>query len=207
MAVVVAGAWELGTTTGEATEQDPPLAERGAQLGSEPETRAGYLVARFSEGARPRQVSRLLRSLDVTSETVHPASDLHRIKLDPGTNAEHVAAVLEGSSLVDEVGPSHVAQLHDAPNDTNYAYQWHMHNTVGGMWAESAWAAAPNRGADVVVAVIDTGVAYEDFTGPGPLGPQTYAQAQDLPARHSSRPRTTTTSTAMRTTTTGTAAT
>lgn len=43
------------------------------------------------------------------------------------------------------------------PNDPLYKYQWHMQKI--GM--EEAWAGASGR--DVVVAVIDTGVAYEDY--------------------------------------------
>ncbi|MBM3462510.1 MAG: hypothetical protein FJX76_10450, partial [Armatimonadetes bacterium] len=43
------------------------------------------------------------------------------------------------------------------PNDPLYKYQWHMHKI--GM--EAAWVGSTGR--DAIVAVIDTGVAYEDY--------------------------------------------
>ncbi len=65
------------------------------------------------------------------------------------------------------------------PNDTYFAYQWHLMdhgmtsvNAVSnfGVQAPEAWSTANGSGA--VVAVVDTGVAYENFGG--------FAQAPDL---------------------------
>jgi serine protease len=57
---------------------------------------------------------------------------------------------------------AHAAQV--VPNDPLYPYQWHFENPVyGGIHMEEAWA--NNNGGDpsVVVAVLDTGIAYENF--------------------------------------------
>jgi serine protease len=59
-------------------------------------------------------------------------------------------------------GPAHA----DFPNDPQYKYQWHMRQI--GM--PEAWKLADGGG--VIVAVLDTGVAYEDF--------QTYHELPDL---------------------------
>ena len=49
------------------------------------------------------------------------------------------------------------------PNDPFYKYQWHLDNPVyGGIEAEEAWNTSTGSG--VTVAVIDTGVAYENYT-------------------------------------------
>jgi serine protease len=71
-----------------------------------------------------------------------------------------------------------------APNDTYYApYQWNFYNqgTLSnghasnyGVQAEGAWSAGAT-GAGVVVAIVDTGVAYENFGA--------FAQAPDLVGR------------------------
>ena len=47
----------------------------------------------------------------------------------------------------------------DLPDDPGFAAQWHMQDTVGGMWAASAWGEVSSPGAGVTVAIIDTGVA------------------------------------------------
>ncbi|MFQ6084398.1 MAG: S8 family serine peptidase, partial [Candidatus Aminicenantia bacterium] len=48
------------------------------------------------------------------------------------------------------------------PNDPYYGYQWHLDNPVyGGVQAEAAWDISTGLG--VTVAVIDTGVAYENY--------------------------------------------
>ena len=52
------------------------------------------------------------------------------------------------------------------PNDPYYSYQWHMDNAeYGGINCEDAWDlnySTPGQG--TIVAVLDTGVAYESYT-------------------------------------------
>jgi serine protease len=77
-----------------------------------------------------------------------------------------------------------VATTTVAPNDSFWApYQWNMYNTGAlsnghasnfGIQAEGAWSAGAT-GSGVVVAIVDTGVAYETFGG--------FAQAPDLVGR------------------------
>jgi serine protease len=54
-----------------------------------------------------------------------------------------------------DVGPSHEGY----PNDPQYKFQWHL-NQIG---MPEAWKLADGNG--VIVAVLDTGVAYEDYKG------------------------------------------
>lgn len=63
------------------------------------------------------------------------------------------------------------------PNDPNYSSQWHFQT----IQAEEAWdydTTAPNYGGDpsIIVAVLDTGAAYEDAT----VNSVTYAKAPDF---------------------------
>jgi len=65
----------------------------------------------------------------------------------------------------------------DPPDDPRYAtYQWNFHNSQGGIKMEPAWAI--NEGGDprVVVAVLDTGIAYKDY----PLDNPTYCRSDDF---------------------------
>ncbi len=89
---------------------------------------------------------------------------------------------------------NYIAHTHMTPNDPSYGLQWHLDTSEddltlhgangGGINIEPAWDIATGTG--VIVAVIDTGVAYEDYTETtyNPAGKPrqviTYAQAPDL---------------------------
>ncbi len=58
--------------------------------------------------------------------------------------------------------PDYIAHAYAVPNDPYYSYQWHLDNAVnGGIHMESAWDTT--QGAGVTVAVVDTGIAYENY--------------------------------------------
>ena len=68
--------------------------------------------------------------------------------------------------------PNYIAYAFWAPNDPAYTYQWHFDNAVyGGINMESAWDIETGD-SSVIVAVIDSGVAYERY--------RIYRQAPDL---------------------------
>ncbi len=93
---------------------------------------------------------------------------------------DEVLAAFRSHPLVEEAGPGLIVRALEVPNDENFIYQWHLHSTDGGSWADGAWDLAPNRGQGVVVAVIDTGVAYEDFSGTVGGFFQDFKRATDL---------------------------
>src|SRR3990172_5126660 len=107
-------------------------------------------------------------------------SVLYRVTIPDGASLEAALADYRRSPLVAEANIGHIATALDAPNDTNYQFQWHLHNTEGGMWADVAWNLAPNRGANVTVAVIDSGVAFEDYNTSLNGDPQSFKIAPDL---------------------------
>jgi len=169
----------LGTS--HAGSPEPPLTE-AAQVSSAPGAVApGRIVVRFKAGAPADAVRLQNASVGASELGSHPRSGLTELQLQPGADTDAVLAAYRRNPLVESAGYSYVARALEVPNDTNYSYQWDMHDTTGGMWAQSAWDVATNHGQGVVVAVIDTGVAYENYTGPGPINPSTvYSKAPDL---------------------------
>jgi subtilisin family serine protease len=93
---------------------------------------------------------------------------------------DELLAAFRRHPLVEDAGPGFIVRALEIPNDEDFIYQWHLHSTDGGMWADGAWDLAPNRGQGVVVAVIDTGVAYEDFNTTLGGFPQNFKRATDL---------------------------
>ena len=86
-----------------------------------------------------------------------------------GENVNDAIARLAGSEDVEYAEPDFVAHAFTAPNDPFYLYQWNFQTTAG-IDVESAWDVATGTG--VTVAVVDTGIAYENYGG--------YAQAPDF---------------------------
>ncbi len=57
--------------------------------------------------------------------------------------------------------PDYTARMFSVPDDPYYRYQWNFNNPVsGGINSEEAWDKA--NGTGTIVAVVDTGIAYED---------------------------------------------
>ena len=76
--------------------------------------------------------------------------------LIPSNNVFEIASLLNLQPLIDYAEPNYIAQAELIPNDPYYIYQWNfpMINT------ELAWDLS--IGENIIVAVIDTGVAYEN---------------------------------------------
>ncbi len=168
------------------------LGDRGASASAPPDPVEGGLagpvqagpprglVVRYKKNASPAAVKKLEKELGILSRKQGPRSGLSALQLPETADASQALAKVLASGVVDDAGLDLTMTAFEAPNDPGYARQWHLHNTEGGLRAEAAWDLAPQRGAGVVVAVIDTGVAYEANTRPGLFGPATFAQAPDL---------------------------
>lgn len=88
-----------------------------------------------------------------------------------------ISRVLEALNRNPNVEFAHadwIAYASVVPNDPLYSpYQWHLDNPVyGGIEMEEAWNLSPGGSSSVIVAVLDTGIAYENYG--------IYCQAPDL---------------------------
>lgn len=110
------------------------------------------------------------------------------IKKSRGNAKFERVSVAEGQTVAEAVNafaarpevayaePDRIRTAFMAPNDPEYAYQWHFSNAVyGGINSEPAWDRA--QGLNVIVAVIDTGIAYEDYF---PRPSERYYRGPDL---------------------------
>jgi serine protease len=171
-----------GSNAGQAANPSPELVDWTALPGAPPAVLENVILVRFEKGAPPAAVQALHNANQASVLKTRPLSGIERLQLPPGANVNQVVNAYHASPFVLEANVPRGVSLFDAPNDTNYSYQWHMHNTLGGSWAEAAWQIAPARGAGVTVAVIDTGVAFESYTRTSgvPFAPWTFAPAPDL---------------------------
>jgi subtilisin family serine protease len=126
----------------------------------------GELLVKFREGVVEGEVVGLRNAFGAKALGFGVLSKINRWSMPVSRTVEEWAALLEKNPLVEFAEPNYYYQSSFVPNDPIYGYQWHLDNSVyGGIGMEEAWDLG--RGvAGVVVAVVDTGVAYEDYVAP-----------------------------------------
>ncbi len=100
------------------------------------------------------------------------AARFMRLQIPASRTVEEMVAKYRKQPEVEYAEPDYFARALWVPNDTYYAYQWHLDDEgIGGIQMEAAWDLQTGD-PEVVIAVIDTGVAYETYLA--------YQQAPDL---------------------------
>lgn len=136
-------------------DDDPRAVVRGAAAARYP-TVPGVLAVKFSPEASERQVARVIDAAGGTRARRLAHADFTLVQLPEGVAPEDAATRIAGEAGVIYAEP--VARRHPLyrPNDPLYEFQWNMQR-IG---LERAWDINRGGDRDVVVAVIDTGVAY-----------------------------------------------
>ena len=72
-------------------------------------------------------------------------------------------AAYRADTNVEYAEPNYLVQASMTPNDSYYSYQWNLYNPAyGGINMENSWDLETGD-SSVIVAVIDTGAAYENY--------------------------------------------
>ena len=152
-------------------------------VGEESSFVPGELVITFAEGV---STAGMLTAIDEAGGGLARRSSVNRsrivVSVPPGEEDGYISAYKNapGVSIVEK---NYILHALWAPNDPHYDKQWHF-NKANFIYAEAGWDI--NRGDNnVVVAVVDTGVAYETYDKPGyemgeTTGGDRYVQAPDL---------------------------
>jgi len=143
----------------------------------------GEIIVKFKPSIKEDKIA--------TFNAKHHASVLYtsrlvgfkRLRIPRKKSMAEMLQIYNQNPDVEYAEPNYIAHAFWAPNDPHYQYQWHLHNEkYGGVNMEAAWDKATGS-SEVIIAVIDTGVAYEDYTPPGQRGrKKRYYLAPDLTA-------------------------
>jgi subtilisin family serine protease len=126
----------------------------------------GELLVKFREGTDEGEIVGLRNGLGAKAVGLGVLSKVERWSVLNSHTVEEWVDLLGKNPLVEFAEPNYYYKTTLVPNDPVYRYQWHLDNPVyGGIGMEEAWDLG--RGAaGVVVAVVDTGVAYENYVAP-----------------------------------------
>ena len=151
-----------------------------------PKAVAGEVIVKFRPGVGGRAVAAVHRRHGTVETYTSPFAGFKLVRVPRGKAVGQMVAALRKEPAVAYAEPNSMCHAHVTPNDELYSYQWHLDDSSepnphggangGGINVEPAWDGSQGEG--VVVAVLDTGVAYEDY-GRNPRKP-TYTKAPDL---------------------------
>lgn len=119
----------------------------------------GEVVAKFNEGLSAQEVRDFVKHVGGSLKKSSQYADFEVIRLPEGMAVLDAVRRLSSQPEVIYAEPNYLRYAHFRPNDTYYSYQWHFQNI------KLEEALDINFGSDpsVIVAVIDTGVAYENY--------------------------------------------
>jgi serine protease len=90
-----------------------------------------------------------------------PSALCETLRRDPGVAYAEPNGILHATESPGS-GPSATQPANEPVNDPLFPYQWNLSDDGFGIRVPSAWQRAPGKGAGIIVAVLDTGIAYED---------------------------------------------
>src|ERR1035437_6443355 len=121
---------------------------------------AGKLIVKFRAGASSASKASALSVASASGSTQPPYANFDVMTIDPGTDAEAAAQALSARSDVEYAQPAYRVHTEFKPNDTYYSQQWNLPDID----MERAWDIQPAAGSNMIIAVLDTGVAYTNVT-------------------------------------------
>jgi serine protease len=145
----------------------------------------GYkeILVRFRPGVSEERVRQIHAAHEATPLSVHgpgkrprrgkgPSEKRHRrVRASASKSVDELIRAYNQEPEVLYAEPNLRVRAYFVPDDTFYTFQWHLHDAPGGIQMESAWDIQRGN-PSVVIAVVDTGVAYENFGS--------FTQAPDL---------------------------
>ena len=143
---------------------------------------SGEVLVKFVSDASESVIGNLRSGQGVEELYASPLSSVRRWRVPPSRTVQDWVNFLNGHPLVEYAELNYIRHAFVFPNDPLYIYQWnfdddHTFNeggassnpyggvNGGGIGMEDAWEIT-NGSSSVVVAVLDTGVAYENYAIP-----------------------------------------
>jgi serine protease len=140
----------------------------------------GEFLVKFKPNVSEQTIDTLNSSHGVSTIYTSPYTGFRRLRIPSGKTVADMVEIYQANGNVEYAEANYMAYAMKAPNDELYFRQWHLYNSsYGGINVESAWTISTGSGA--VVAILDTGIAYEDYSEKNSAGSNSsYQKAPDL---------------------------
>ncbi len=123
------------------------------------------IIVKFSEDVPEDVQAEVLEQNQCTIEKSCNSGGFHLVRVSDGNTPEEMVSQLLTYEGVEYAELNYYVYSTFLPNDELYSLQWNLDNRgTGGIHMEKAWN-IHQCGSNVIVAVVDTGVAFEDFEG------------------------------------------
>jgi serine protease len=134
------------------------------------------IIVKFKEGVLGSAEASLNSSLGTEVIYTSPFAGFKVLQIPEGKTVDEMVQAYSGQAIIEYAEPNYIDHVIWSPNDPGYYLQWHFDQDHG-INLEDAWdldTTSPLYGGDpgIIVAVVDSGVAYETYGG--------YLQAPDL---------------------------
>ena len=137
------------------------------------------IIVKFKDDVKEDVISKIHEKFGSSSVFKSKLLKFERIKLPAGKNVAQMVELYKNIPLVEYAEPNYVANALMVPNDPYFSFQWNLYNSqFGGIKATEAWDIS--TGSNVIVAIIDTGVAYENYCQGNGSTMKCYYLAPDL---------------------------
>lgn len=123
------------------------------------------IIVKFKDGLSEEHINQINRRHATSVVYTSPFAGFKRIRVPSGKTAEQMVGLYNSEPDVEYAELNYYAYASFVPDDPLYSRQWHFNDPCAGINIESAWditAGEPNT----IIAVVDTGVAYEDCPAP-----------------------------------------
>jgi serine protease len=154
---------------------DQIFEHEGPSLSEGVEYAQGEIIVKFKPWVSNRGIANINSIHGTSVKYTSPYAGFKVLHVPKGKSVPDMVEIFSKNKNVEYAELNYIASALMVPNDPYYHLQWHFDNDgPGGINMEEAWESS--SGAGVIVAVLDTGVAYENYRD----GTRSYAQAPDL---------------------------
>ena len=151
-------------------------AGEAADVPEPPMWRQDEIIVKFNEDADRNVRDALLQQHGCHVSRTCEHSDVHLVKIPEGRTPEDMIGNFMEHDSVQYAELNYQVRLFFVPDDPYFRYQWDLSDkAAGGIGMEKAWAVETGD-PNVVIAVVDSGVAFEDYG--------VYKRAPDLARTH-----------------------
>lgn len=165
--------------TGVSFGQDELFEEDEVRTIKGPKWAPGEIIVKFKRGISEDVIRQINQRHGTSVLSISKRGQFMRLRIPTNRTVEEMVSIYSRNPNVEYAEPNFIASALMIPNDPYYFYQWHLDNSVyGGIHMESAWEISAGSG--VTIAVIDTGIAYEDYESGRGWWKESYYQAPDL---------------------------